>query len=112
MQSALKLHHTELEGKRINVELTAGGGGSTGDRKRKIDERNQRVGEQRVRKKEREEEEKDEEDDGQGGEDGEPAAKKNRVRGGRRVKNVSGIFLFKIKKKLKLKISLVSLIFS
>jgi hypothetical protein len=26
-QKALKLHHTKLDGRRINVEMTAGGGG-------------------------------------------------------------------------------------
>jgi len=61
LQAALKLHHTELEGKRINVELTAGGGGATEERKKKIVERNTRVGEQRVKRKEREAEEEGEE---------------------------------------------------
>jgi len=91
------LHHTELDGKRINVELTAGGGGSTGERKKKIEERNQRVGEQRVKRKEREAEEAGEDGEGEGGdgevgEDGEPVKKKIKVRGGRRGKTVSSSF--------------------
>lgn len=93
----MKLHHTELDGKRINVELTAGGGGSTGERKKKIEERNQRVGEQRVKRKEREAEEAGEDGEGEGGdgevgEDGEPVKKKIKVRGGRRGKTVSSSF--------------------
>jgi nucleolar protein 6 len=51
LQAGLKLHHTELDGKKINVELTAGGGGATDERKKKIQERNERVGEQRKRKR-------------------------------------------------------------
>ena len=91
----MKLHHTELEGKRINVELTAGGGGTTGERKKKIEERNQRVGEQRVKRKEREAEEAGEDGEGEEGgeqeigEDGQPVKKKAKVRGGRRGKTVS-----------------------
>lgn len=34
--SALKLHHSTLNGRKINVEKTVGGGGNSTDRKRKI----------------------------------------------------------------------------
>lgn len=54
MQKCLKLHHSILNGRRINVELTAGGGGKSAARKGKIAERNERVGVQRERRAEKE----------------------------------------------------------
>ncbi|WRT67728.1 uncharacterized protein IL334_004700 [Kwoniella shivajii] len=90
MQLALKLHHSNLKGRTINVELTAGGGGAGEDRKRKIEERNKRVGTQRERKAEREKEEGGEEGENANAEqDGEVDGKdgKQRTRGGRRVKS-------------------------
>ena len=56
MQACLKLHHSTLDRRRINVELTAGGGGKSDARSAKIKERNDRVGGQRERRavKERE----------------------------------------------------------
>lgn len=56
MQACLRLHHTLLNGREINVELTAGGGGKGKERKGKINERNKRIGEQRDRRTERERE--------------------------------------------------------
>lgn len=56
LQAALKLHHTQLNGRRINVELTAGGGGKGEERSKKVKERNERVGVQRVRREEKERE--------------------------------------------------------
>ncbi|WWC70813.1 uncharacterized protein I206_104765 [Kwoniella pini CBS 10737] len=91
MQAALKLHHSNLKGRTINVELTAGGGGKSEDRKRKINERNERVGVQREKRAEREKEEGGGEEpqagEGVGGEGGEQNDGKTRVRGGRRVKS-------------------------
>lgn len=94
LQKALKLHHTELDGKIINVEMTAGGGGTTVERKRKIEDKNERIGVQR-KKKEEEEGGGDGEEGAQvdgngneenlGGEEG-PDRKKTKVRGGRRGK--------------------------
>lgn len=85
------------------MELTAGGGGATDERKKKIVERNQRVGEQRVKRKEREAEEEGEEG-GEGettiGEDGEPVKKKTKVRGGRRGKAVSVRWTFHLMLKI------------
>ncbi|KFG83479.1 RNA binding protein [Metarhizium anisopliae] len=49
-----KFHHTEFEGRRINVELTAGGGGKTKFRKDKIREKNQKLDENRAKRIERE----------------------------------------------------------
>ncbi|WVQ82999.1 hypothetical protein IAT38_005137 [Cryptococcus sp. DSM 104549] len=101
MQECLKLHHSNLKGRTINVELTAGGGGAGEERKRKIGERNKRVGEQREKRAEREREEGGGEESaaagGAGGagkgEAAEPAkwgvgadGEKVKVRGGRRVK--------------------------
>ncbi|KAF7311087.1 RRM domain-containing protein [Mycena chlorophos] len=40
LQQGLKLHQSELEGRRINVELTVGGGGSGETRIQKLKERN------------------------------------------------------------------------
>lgn len=54
MQAALKLHHTTLNSRRINVELTAGGGGKSDSRVGKIKERNERVDVQRVKRAEKE----------------------------------------------------------
>lgn len=39
LQAALRLHESELGGRKINVELTAGGGGNSDARKAKIDEK-------------------------------------------------------------------------
>ncbi|WVW84724.1 hypothetical protein I302_106759 [Kwoniella bestiolae CBS 10118] len=90
MQLALKMHHSNLKGRTINVELTAGGGGQSETRKRKIEERNSRVGVQRERKAEKEKEEAGEEAEAEGeGEEGDEGKKdgKTRIRGGRRVKS-------------------------
>lgn len=48
LQNALRLHHSELEGRKINVELTAGGGGKSELRVKKLQERNKGLHEQRV----------------------------------------------------------------
>ena len=48
LQKALRLHHSELEGRKINVELTAGGGGKSEHRVKKLQERNKGLHEQRV----------------------------------------------------------------
>jgi len=50
LQAALKLHHSELEGRRINVELTAGGGGKGENRKNKVRKRNQTLEEERKKR--------------------------------------------------------------
>ncbi|KIK10411.1 hypothetical protein PISMIDRAFT_629560 [Pisolithus microcarpus 441] len=49
LQRALKLHHSELEGRKINVELTAGGGGKGETRLRRVKDRNKELEGQRVR---------------------------------------------------------------
>lgn len=90
LQAGLKLHHTMLDGKVINVELTAGGGGATEQRKQKIQERNERVGEQRKRKRDADgtedaEGKEDAEGDAVHGDEGSTAKK---ARGGRRGKKV------------------------
>jgi len=48
LQQALRLHHSELEGRKINIELTAGGGGKSDHRTKKLQERNKGLHEQRV----------------------------------------------------------------
>lgn len=48
LQQGLKMHQTELEGRRINVELTVGGGGKGEKRLNKVKERNKELDEQRV----------------------------------------------------------------
>jgi nucleolar protein 6 len=50
LQAALRLHQSELDGRRINVELTAGGGGKSDARLAKVKERNKHLGAQRVRR--------------------------------------------------------------
>ncbi|KAG9080734.1 hypothetical protein FRC06_006208 [Ceratobasidium sp. 370] len=47
MQLAIRKHHTELAGRRINVELTAGGGGNSDQRKEKLRVRNRTLDQQR-----------------------------------------------------------------
>lgn len=47
LQQALKLHQSELEGRMINVELTAGGGGKSESRLEKLKRRNKELHEQR-----------------------------------------------------------------
>lgn len=49
LQQGLKLHQSELEGRKINVELTAGGGGNSGHRLEKVRQRNKELHDQRVR---------------------------------------------------------------
>lgn len=41
LQKALQFHHTQFQGRNINVELTAGGGGKGSERKEKIKKKNQ-----------------------------------------------------------------------
>jgi nucleolar protein 6 len=43
------MHQSELDGRRINVELTAGGGGKGDDRLAKVKTRNKLLAAQRVR---------------------------------------------------------------
>ncbi|KIJ65026.1 hypothetical protein HYDPIDRAFT_167349 [Hydnomerulius pinastri MD-312] len=47
LQQGLKLHHSQLDGRQINVELTAGGGGKGEARLNKLKERNKELYEQR-----------------------------------------------------------------
>ncbi|KAI5121137.1 hypothetical protein M0805_007135 [Coniferiporia weirii] len=49
LQQALKLHQSELDGRRINVELTAGGGGKSEKRIDKLKERNRGLATQRTK---------------------------------------------------------------
>lgn len=48
LQQGLKLHHSSLDGRQINVELTAGGGGKSEVRLSKLKERNKGLEDQRV----------------------------------------------------------------
>ncbi|RXK41599.1 hypothetical protein M231_01098 [Tremella mesenterica] len=93
LQACLKLHHSILQNRQINVELTAGGGGKSQERKGKIRQRNERVGGQRERRKEREGEMEDEvqpdiEVSRPSGSEGKVGGDV-KVRGGRRVKTTS-----------------------
>ncbi|TWU74628.1 hypothetical protein ED733_002347 [Metarhizium rileyi] len=49
-----KFHHSEFEGRRINIELTAGGGGGTKFRRDKIRDKNKKLDENRSRRIEKE----------------------------------------------------------
>lgn len=49
LQQALKLHQSKLDGRTINVELTAGGGGTGEARMKKLQERNKELHGQRQR---------------------------------------------------------------
>lgn len=48
-QKALRMHHQKMKGRRVNVEVTAGGGGNGAKRQEKIKAKNQRI--QRFREK-------------------------------------------------------------
>ncbi|KAL1524287.1 hypothetical protein AB1Y20_019190 [Prymnesium parvum] len=48
VHTALRLHHSVMAGRRINVERTVGGGGASGERKQKLDELREKQGKQMV----------------------------------------------------------------
>jgi len=48
LQQGLKLHQSMLDGRMVNVELTAGGGGKSESRLKKVRERNKALLGQRV----------------------------------------------------------------
>ncbi|KAI0275336.1 hypothetical protein BC834DRAFT_965730 [Gloeopeniophorella convolvens] len=50
LQAALRLHQSTLDGRRINVELTAGGGGKGGARVAKVQARNKELAAQRTKR--------------------------------------------------------------
>ncbi|PFH59605.1 hypothetical protein XA68_12092 [Ophiocordyceps unilateralis] len=54
-----RFHHSVFDGRRINVELTAGGGGKTQHRKDKISAKNKKLDENRARRIQREQAAKD-----------------------------------------------------
>jgi nucleolar protein 6 len=43
MESALRMHHSELRSRKINVELTVGGGGNSENRQLKLKEKNEKL---------------------------------------------------------------------
>lgn len=43
LQNALKFHHTLMQGRRLNVEVTCGGGGKSETRLTKIKNRNEKL---------------------------------------------------------------------
>lgn len=47
LEAALRMHHSKLEGRKINVELTAGGGGKSENRMNKIKSKNDEIGRRR-----------------------------------------------------------------
>ncbi|KAK9475787.1 hypothetical protein V1514DRAFT_338996 [Lipomyces japonicus] len=47
MKACLRLHHTDYGGRRINIELTAGGGGKGESRQQKLKEKNEKLEEER-----------------------------------------------------------------
>jgi len=53
LQQALKLHHSIIDGRKINVELTAGGGGKSEQRLTKLKERNKELEVQRKKRTEK-----------------------------------------------------------
>jgi len=55
LQQALKLHQSELDGRMINVELTAGGGGKSETRVEKLKKRNKELHEQRRKRLDKQE---------------------------------------------------------
>jgi nucleolar protein 6 len=59
MQHALKLHHSMMGKRKINVELTAGGGGTSDARKAKIEAQRKKLSAQREKRVTALKEEKD-----------------------------------------------------
>jgi len=53
LQQGLKLHHSTLEGRKLNVELTVGGGGKGVDRLNRLRERNKSLNDQRNKQRSR-----------------------------------------------------------
>jgi nucleolar protein 6 len=43
METALRMHHSEIRGRKINVELTVGGGGNSETRRIKLKEKNEKL---------------------------------------------------------------------
>lgn len=80
-----KFHHSELDGRKINVELTAGGGGTKSEeRNRKIKDKNEALNEERARrvKKLKEKEANGEKANEDGGEQKEAEGEANNDAGG------------------------------
>ena len=48
MQAGLNYHHTIMKDRKINVEVTAGGGGNNPNRIKKLKEKNLRIQQERV----------------------------------------------------------------
>lgn len=86
LRKALKFHHTLLEGRKINVELTAGGGGKSEARQEKIKEKNAGLEKERQKlhgkyvapKNEARKQQTRRKDTDAGPDDGERASKKSR----------------------------------
>ncbi|EMG45547.1 NOP6 Nucleolar protein 6 [Candida maltosa Xu316] len=50
MELALRMHHTEIRNRKINVELTVGGGGNSENRLQKLKEKNEKVLDERKKR--------------------------------------------------------------
>jgi nucleolar protein 6 len=61
LEKALRCHHTVIGGRKINVELTAGGGGKSANRMGKIKGKNEGLEEERKKRVEEEKKEKEKE---------------------------------------------------
>lgn len=85
LQRALKLHHSELEGRKINVELTAGGGGKGETRLKKLKDRNKELEGQRRKK--------------QGGQTRTDVTVSNQGQGTQRFSATSGVEQAQVKKR-------------
>jgi RNA recognition motif. len=42
-QKLIKMHHLKVKGRKVNIELSAGGGGNSKSRKNRIKEKNQKI---------------------------------------------------------------------
>lgn len=62
LNTALRYHHTTMQGRKINVELTVGGGGNSENRRQKLKEKNDQLQEERASRISKEEEEQREKD--------------------------------------------------
>ncbi|AWU77086.1 hypothetical protein CAS74_001015 [Pichia kudriavzevii] len=78
MDIALRLHKSTLGGRKINVELTAGGGGNSKERVEKIKTKNEKLEQERLKRLQAEKDKKAEKSKGNEGE-GEAAVDENGV---------------------------------
>lgn len=62
MDHALGMHHSVMRNRKINVELTVGGGGNLDNRQKKLKEKNEKLDEERKKKQKKDDKKEDKEE--------------------------------------------------